>query len=521
MLESQKILIVDDDHNYCDTLSDILYESGYGDVEMLYDGAELLNRLEEVSPDLILLDVMMPHLGAISILDQISNKENLKNIPIIIVTGQKELKNSFDSNSNVQAFFIKPTDPMALVSKIGEILGNKQQYEDSCGIDKLDTESKYETLLTENAALKKMVAQGDQRFYNVVGKSLDGFVIIDSEDKIVYSNPACERIFGCTKEEIISQDIKNILDGLSDDLDIDLSSQEKDKKSAEAIIQEVKGKHKDASLFPVEISKTKILIDDKDLVSIIIRDVSERKRSEAERENLISRLTESNEQLERFAYVCSHDLKEPLVVIKGFSSVLKKRIAEKYKNDEKIESYLNYILESMDRCMALIADTLKHSSIKNNIEKFELVEPNTLIEQIQINLQFDNKEKNSLVSCQRLPEIWGNKIQIFQLFQNLISNGLKYNNKKNTAHVKIDAQDTGEYWTFSVADNGIGIEERYFEEIFGFFKRLHNKDDYIGTGIGLPICKEIVKNHKGKIWVESELEKGATFYFTIPKNNFN
>ncbi len=509
---SNKILIVDDDHNFCETLEDILNESGYDDIIKLYDGAELLRGLEEISPDLILLDVTMPHLGAISVIDEISKEEKFKNIPIIIITGQKELKNSFDSNENVHAFFVKPLDPLNLVSKISEIFGGSKNFDDQDRNNGLEEEDKYKSLQIENEALKEMIRQNDQRFYNVVGKSLDGVVITDEANMVVYCNPACQEIFGYLNEEIVGENITKILKEKYNDESVSTL------KNASGITVEIKGKRKDTSTFPIEISETEIIIDDKPHKSRIIRDVSERINAEEEREKLISKITKSNDKLTRFAYVCSHDLKEPITVISGFSDLLRKRLDERLQGDETSQSYINFIVDNTKHALNLIANTLDYSMLEHSVEKYELTNLEEVIENIKSGLHLDNGVKKGTVSCESLPNIVVNKTQIIQLFQNLISNGLKYNENNASAYVKINAKDSGNDWIFSVADNGIGIEERYFNKIFDLFSRLHHKEKFSGYGVGLSVCKEVVENHKGKIWVESRINEGTTFYFTIPKN---
>ena len=236
-------------------------------------------------------------------------------------------------------------------------------------------------------------------------------------------------------------------------------------------------------------------------------DITELKQSEDE-------LTRSNEELERFAYVSSHDLQEPLRMVKLYSQLLERRYKDKFDSDA--DDFIEYIVEGSNRMRELIDDLLEYSRVTSQAKEFEKVELETVLDVVIHNLALSIDENNVLISHESLPSIFADKNQMIQVFQNLISNAIKFHGQ-NLPEINISVQEDEKEWIFSVSDNGIGIDPKYQKQIFEVFKRLdHNREEYPGSGIGLSITQKIILHHGGRIWVESELGKGATFYFSIP-----
>ncbi len=228
-------------------------------------------------------------------------------------------------------------------------------------------------------------------------------------------------------------------------------------------------------------------------------------------------LKRSNQELEQFAYIASHDLQSPLRTINSFSGLLEKSLGDKLTNQEA--DFLGFITTSIYNMQNLVDDLLTFSKLNATTRKIQSFDPNNLLASIQLDMDSHLKEKNTRISISDFPKaIHADKTQLKQLFQNLVSNGIKFTKQGISPHIKISCQEEKAFWEFCVADNGIGISEEYQDKIFKIFQRLHSNADYEGTGIGLAICKKIVDQHEGKIWINSEVDKGSKFFFTISKN---
>jgi len=223
-------------------------------------------------------------------------------------------------------------------------------------------------------------------------------------------------------------------------------------------------------------------------------------------------LERSNAELEQFAYVASHDLQEPLRMITGYTQLLAKRYGDKL--DQDANEYIDYAVDGAKRMQRLIHDLLGYSRVGTRGKGFVPTDCQAIVAETLRTLQPAIQESAATIAYDSLPTVMGDADQLPQLFQNLIGNAIKYRDSKSPS-VQVSCKHEGEHWLFSVRDNGIGIDPQYANRIFVIFQRLHGRDKYAGTGIGLAVCKKIVERHGGKIWVESELGKGATFYFTI------
>jgi signal transduction histidine kinase len=226
-------------------------------------------------------------------------------------------------------------------------------------------------------------------------------------------------------------------------------------------------------------------------------------------------LTQANEELEQFAFITSHDLKEPLRMIGSFSQIIQRTYTDTI--DENTSLYFRHINDGVTRMNALLDALLQYATIGKAEEETDIVDIADVIAIVKNNLHVKIEETYGNILCGELPQITSVQTLLVQLFQNLIGNALKFNRPDNRPIILINAEDKRDHWLFSVEDNGIGIDKEHCERIFVIFQRLHKRDKYEGTGIGLSICQKIVHQLNGKIWVESETMKGATFYFTLPK----
>ncbi|MFX1389989.1 MAG: ATP-binding protein [Promethearchaeota archaeon] len=247
------------------------------------------------------------------------------------------------------------------------------------------------------------------------------------------------------------------------------------------------------------------------VVSLLSEEVS---KNELEYNKIMLDLRRSNEDLRQFAYVASHDLQEPLRAIVSFSQLLEEKYQDELGKNGK--EFIYFITEGAKKMNILIKDLLTYSRITTNAKPSKLINLDNVMKDVLFNLQESIKESDAIITYDKMPILEVDKTQFIQLFQNLISNSIKFR-RKEPPKIYIKVKESDKEWLFSIKDNGIGIESKYFDHLFNIFYRLHTKEEYPGTGIGLPICKKIVQRYGGEIWVESEYGKGSIFFFTIPK----
>lgn len=237
-----------------------------------------------------------------------------------------------------------------------------------------------------------------------------------------------------------------------------------------------------------------------------------------ENEQLVKKLREneaelrsSNEELQQFAYVASHDLQEPIRMVKNYIQLLDKRFHSQF--DEKAHKYMGYIIEGSERMQTLVNDLLSLSRVSSQGKEQQAVDCNEVLATVLRDLKMLVKETGAVIESETLPVVIADKGQLGQVFQNLISNAIKFRGQE-APRIRISAKLKGRECEFLVSDNGIGINPKYFDQIFVIFQRLHTRDVYEGSGIGLALCKKIIERHGGKIWLESREGEGSKFYFT-------
>ncbi|WP_299414080.1 ATP-binding protein [Acaryochloris sp. IP29b_bin.148] len=257
------------------------------------------------------------------------------------------------------------------------------------------------------------------------------------------------------------------------------------------------------------------LTEQKDSVVWVARNITERKHFEHELQQLNQELERSNQELEQFAYVASHDLQEPLRMVISFTQLLSQNYAGQL--DEQADQIIGFAVDGATRMQQLIQDLLSYSRVGTQAKVLETVDCNQILEGAIANLQLSIQESGATLNRTDLPTLTANPRQLTQLFQNLVGNALKYRGEAAPI-VEIGCQPQQNHYLFWVKDNGIGIEPKHADRVFMVFQRLHTRQKYAGTGIGLAICKKIVEQQGGNIWVESELNQGSTFFFTLPES---
>ncbi|SEC34519.1 PAS domain-containing sensor histidine kinase [Terriglobus roseus] len=364
-------------------------------------------------------------------------------------------------------------------------------------------------------AADKHLAQMEGRYRGLLEAAPDAMVVVNSDWEIVLLNVQAEKQFGYSRNELLGQKVKNIIPaGFAERLIADAL-----RTTEDALAQqigtgiELTGRRKDKTEFPIEIMLSPLENTDGILVTAAIRNITLRKKAEQELVQKIEALNRSNEELGQFAYVASHDLQEPLRMVASYTQLLSKRY--KGRLDSDADEFIAFAVDGASRMQRLIQDLLAFSRIGTKLEKLEHVSSDDALTQALRNLRGAIEDSGAEVTHDPLPEILADELQLVQLFQNLVGNGIKYQ-APGTPHIHVSARESGDKsWEFTVADNGLGIAPQYFDRIFGMFQRLHKRDEFAGTGIGLAICKKIVERHDGTITVESQLGVGSTFRFTL------
>ena len=347
---------------------------------------------------------------------------------------------------------------------------------------------------------------------NLIEVSLDPLVTISHDGKIMDVSASTEQITGCSRLDLIGTDFSDYF-----------TDPEKAREGYQKVFVEGKVtdyplavRHASGAITEVLYNASVYRNEQGEVIGVFAaaRDITERKRAEDKLRGVLVELERSNKDLELFASIASHDLQEPLRMVASYTQLL----AERYEGqlDEKARKYIAYAVDGAIRMQRLVNDLLTYSRVGTHGNPIETTDSHSILGEAIRNLATTIEESKAIVTNEELPMVRADASQLVQLFQNLLANAIKFR-AENFPHVHVSARDEGCEWVFSVRDNGIGIDRQYADRIFVIFQRLHTRQEYPGTGIGLAVCKRIVERHRGKIWFESEPGKGSTFFFTIPK----
>jgi PAS domain S-box-containing protein len=364
-------------------------------------------------------------------------------------------------------------------------------------------------------AAEQHLAQMEGRYRGLLEAAPDAMVVVNQAGEIVLLNLQAESQFGYRRDELLGQAVTNIIpEGFAERLIADgLRSAE------EALAQqigtgiELHARRKDKSEFPIELMLSPLESADGVLVTAAIRDITTRKRAEATLLRNVEELSRSNEELGQFAYIASHDLQEPLRMVASYTQLLSRRY--KGKLDADADEFIAFAVDGAARMQRLIQDLLAFSRVGSKGRDLVDSSAEDAVLQAITNLRGAIEDSGAIVTHDPLPNVLADEMQLTQLFQNLIGNAIKYQNP-GIPRVHVSAvKNGGKKWVFSVQDNGMGIDPKYFKKIFGMFQRLHKREEFEGTGIGLAICKKIVERHGGVISVESLPGRGSAFSFAL------
>jgi len=353
----------------------------------------------------------------------------------------------------------------------------------------------------------------------VVNNVLDGIITIDEQGRIESFNKACETIFGYTTAEVMGQNIKMLMPEPYHDEHDGYLSHYRDTGEARIIGtagREVSARRKTGEVFPVDLSVSSFAVDGVRHFSGIVRDITRAKQAEESRQRLLVRLMESNTELERFAYVASHDMQEPLRMVLNFSQIILKDYHDRL--DEEGREYLKIVGDSALRMRDMVQDLLDYARLGTDGLSISEADLGAELTHVTENLGELIDESHTVVTHDPLPVVRGSAVQLMRLMQNLIANAIKYHRPGTAPVIHVGVSETEAHWEISIADNGLGIDPTFAEQIFEPFRRLHTWDAIKGTGLGLAVGRKIAENHGGRIWVISRPGEGSTFYFTVSKS---
>ena len=393
--------------------------------------------------------------------------------------------------------------------------------------------------VTDITAIKnteKALKESEERYREIFINNPAVMMIVDPSDgAIIDANPAASNFYGYSLDELVKMKISDI--NVTDEFIQDMQKAESKQKN----LMVLEHRLSNGDIRNVNVQSGIIAHKGGNVLCSIIQDITAQKKAEmslrernedinemlsiekydhAMAENKLEELTDtleiSNRAIEQFAYVSSHDLREPLRMITSFLQLLKRRYANEL--DDDANDFINYAVEGAKRLDMMINDLLEFSEIGTKERELEYLHSDKIVKQVLTNLETKIRDTNAEITYDSLPIIYANEYQMIQLFENIIDNAIKFHGRKNPK-IHISAKKEADEYIFAVKDNGIGIEKQHLERIFNIFQRLHSRREYDGLGMGLPISQRIIQEHKGKIWAISTPGKGSTFYFTIPIKN--
>jgi PAS domain S-box-containing protein len=512
--QRMKILLVDDTPDTLVSLEAALYGLGE-ELVVAHSGKEALRHLLHNDFAAILLDVRMPEMDGFETAELIRSRPRSRQTPIIFLTGYKNEEHLFRGyDLGAVDFLFKPIVPEVLRSKVAVFV--------ELGRSSAKLKEQADALRKQAEILTK----AELKFRSLLEAAPDAMVMCRDDGEIIMVNSQTEVVFGCGRDNLLSRNIRSLVPDWEFQRPAELNQEGTIKLQPGEIGRELYAVREDGSTFPVAISVRPLYMEEGVVITTAIRDVSVRRRNEEEIRQLNATLEQrvlertealmrSNEELQQFAYIASHDLQEPLRTVSIFAQLLAKRYRGKLDRDA--DQFIRYIVESSERMERLIHDLLDFSRVDaRGTDHFVRTNCDEALNDAIRNLHSLIQENQAVMTLGTLPVVIADPVQVTRLFQNLLVNSIRFRSEE-APHVRISAEPRDSEWLFSVRDNGIGIEPQYAEKVFGIFKVLHSRDKYPGSGMGLAICRKIVTRHQGRIWVESELGKGATFYFTLPR----
>jgi PAS domain S-box-containing protein len=360
------------------------------------------------------------------------------------------------------------------------------------------------------------LAEMESRYRGLLEAAPEAIVISDPNGRILLVNAQMEKVFGYQREELIGESVEILVPerfrAKHPGYRAGYHAHPRARSMGENL--DLQGLRKDGREFPVEITLSPLESPEGLLVTAVVRDITERKKFQEDQFQTLGELKRSNEELGHFAYIASHDLQEPLRMVASYTQLLSQRYRGKL--DADADDFIAYAVAGCNRMQRLINDLLAYSRAGANAKKPRKISSELALLEALINLETTIVESGAVVTHDELPAVTMDDTHLTQVFQNLIGNAVKYRSAAAPrVHISANTNDSNEC-VFSVQDNGMGIDSQYFEKIFILFQRLHGRDEFEGTGIGLAVCKKMLERLGGRIWLDSQPDKGSTFHFAVP-----
>ena len=489
------ILVVNDQPDQLVLMSTLLSHAGYRVVTAL-DGHQGFAIAKREQPDLVISDVLMPRADGIELCRLLRTDSDLCATPILLASAlRKDTKSVIEGlQAGADDYLEAPYDPIRLIAQVARHLERKR-YIDA-------------------------VRESENKYRMLIEQASDGIFILDQQGNFVEVNSRACEILGYECEEFLQLNIMDLVP--ADDLsNAQLSLAEL--QAGKTILSERRLRRKDGTLIQAEISAN--MLDD-GRIQAIARDITERKRAEEEIRTLnetlerrvverTAQLQEANEELESFSYTVSHDLRAPLRFINGLGNLLLKRAGPDL--DQTGRRYLEVISDSVKQAGDLIDALLDFSRMGRAEMSRTVIDMDPLVQEILQMLDTETNGRTIVWQIENLPAAQGDPTMLRMVWQNLLSNAIKYTRPRAGAVIHIGSKSNGHEHIFFVRDNGVGFDMRYVDKLFGVFRRLHNVEEFEGTGIGLANVRRIIHRHSGRTWAEGKVGSGATFYFSLPK----
>jgi len=438
-------------------------------------------------PDIVLADYSLPQWSGMEALD-ILTREGL-NVPLILVSGMLGEETAVECIKKGATDYVLKRALARLPVAIRRALKEKE--------------------------LREQHKLAEELFRRAVEASPSGILMTDKSGLIILANAKTERLFGYKCEEMLGQSIEMLVPGRVREVHREHRAAYQDTPAKRELghSRDLACLHKDGNEFPAEIGLNPVQTSIGLQTLIAVVDITARKEAERAAANYTHELQRSNVELEQFAYIAAHDLQEPLRMVASYTELLRERYQGKL--DDRADKYIGYAVDGAQRMQRLLNDLLEYSRVGSRAKALQATDAESVLSAVLRGLQKAVEANQAVIVREKLPMVLADEVQLGQVLQNLIGNALKFHGE-HAPRIRVRAEVAEKMVRFAVADNGIGMEKESSGRIFQMFQRLHTREEYEGSGIGLAIAKKIVERHGGTIWFDSVPGEGTTFYFTIP-----